>query len=124
RMIERRGHPGLAEESLDAKRIGGAIGGKDFQRDAAAERFIDGLVNFAHPARADGTRDAIAPETGSRCDRRSHVRKRIRHADDLVSKRAVAVVYFASRFMPLRARSTRCTGEPTMPSASRNWFSR
>jgi hypothetical protein len=75
RVVERRGHARLAEEALDAQRIGGPVGRQDFQRHAPAERFIHRFVDLPHPARTNRTRDAIAPEPGPRCHRRGHLRE-------------------------------------------------
>ena len=59
RMIERREHPRFSPEAGEAIGIAGDGGQQDFDRDLAIERRVAGLVDLAHPARADSRRDLI-----------------------------------------------------------------
>jgi len=59
RMIERREHLCFSPEAGEAVGIAGDGGQQDFDRDLAIERRITGLVDFAHPARADSRRYLI-----------------------------------------------------------------
>ena len=59
RMIERREHLRFSPEAGEAVGIAGDGGQQDFDRDLAIERRVAGLVDLAHPARADPRRDLI-----------------------------------------------------------------
>ena len=59
RMIERREHPRFSPEAGEAIGIAGDGGQQDFDRDLAIERRVAGLVDLAHPARADTRRELI-----------------------------------------------------------------
>ena len=59
RMIERREHLRFSPEAGEAIGIVGDGGQQDLDRDLAIERRVAGLVDLAHPARADSRRDLI-----------------------------------------------------------------
>ena len=59
RMIERREHPRFSPEAGEAIGIAGDRGQQDFDRDLAIERRVAGLIDLAHPARADPRRELI-----------------------------------------------------------------
>ena len=62
RMAERPGQPRLAEEALDAARIGGVKRGELLERHVAVEVGLPGQVDERHAAPADLTEQLVAPD--------------------------------------------------------------
>ena len=69
-MLQRGGHPRLAQEALPERHVLGQLRREQLQRDVAVEREIVGAVDDAHPAAADQRLDPIAGELGT--DARVH----------------------------------------------------
>ena len=65
-VIERRHGTRLALEASPRIGIVSEGCGKDLDRDGAIEADVPGLVDFAHPARAEGGDDFVRAETGAR----------------------------------------------------------
>ena len=61
-MIERGHGARFLLEAAQAIGFGGERAGKNFQRDVASEARVFGAIDFAHPARADGSDDFIGTE--------------------------------------------------------------
>ena len=59
RVVDQRGEPRLALEALAERRVGGAIGGDQLERDGAPEVELDRPVDDAHAA---ATRDRFDAE--------------------------------------------------------------
>jgi hypothetical protein len=59
RVVEGGGGAGLALEQFHRARVLRHLGGKELQRDAAAEAQVLRLVNDAHPAAAQLLEDAV-----------------------------------------------------------------
>ena len=65
RVLERGRQPGLAQEALTERAIGGEVRGEQLQRDVAVEREIARAVDDAHPTTADDRLDPVAGELGA-----------------------------------------------------------
>ena len=73
RMIDQRGEPRLALEALAERRIGGAIGGDQLERDGPPEVELDRPVDDAHAAATRDRFDAEITEDVTRSERWSRL---------------------------------------------------
>ena len=54
-----RGGAGLLDEALPPLGVGHPVRGQDLQGDEAAEAGVAGVVDLAHPSRAEGREDLV-----------------------------------------------------------------
>ncbi len=62
RVTEIRGRAGLLHEAINARRVANDLGRQNFERDAALEGRVPGLVDLSHPALSQQRDEAVATE--------------------------------------------------------------
>jgi hypothetical protein len=65
RMIQRRGRPGLAAETLQGSGVVGQLLGEEPERHAAAEMGVLGLVHHPHPSTSELLEDRVVGDRGA-----------------------------------------------------------
>ena len=68
-MLELRGETGLADEALPELGFTGDLVADDLHRDAPVKPLVERLPDLGHSARADLSREDVAPQLAARLDR-------------------------------------------------------